>query len=252
MSDVCSADLLSSLPRASNLVAAARVDDGNPIDGFLFTGAPHTEVHATLVNCGYGAPNEIPSSVRGNIALISRGENIAFADKVKAAAAAGAIGAVVYNNDAYDPKNWTLIRQDCTDPQACVPWADDVNFPWPVTIGLRQDDGLALVAQAGKQITIGVWQDDYGFLSRTSLATPHVSGIAALLWSMAPGASASQVRNAITASAHDLGDAGYDPLFGYGLADALAASKLLPAGSVISSPPPPSTPPPPKHRGAKH
>jgi len=231
--------VLSSLPRGTSTIAAAQIDGANPIGGFLFTGPPHGEVRATLVNCGYGAPEEIPASVRGNIALMSRGENIAFADKVRNAVAAGAVGAIVYNSDASDPKNWTLIRQDCTDPNACVPWSEDVNFPWPVTVALRRDDGLALVAQAGKPVTIGVWQDDYGYLSGTSMATPHVSGMAALIWSTAPTAAASQVRLAILASARDLGDPGYDPIFGYGAADALAASKIL-------------TAPPPKHRGALH
>jgi len=208
-------------------------------------------VHWTLIDCGFGSPSEIPASVAGGIALISRGAGIQFADKVRNAVAAGAIGAIIYNNDPLDPPSppkalWTLIRLDCTDPLNCVPWSEDVNFPWPVTIALRQSDGLALRAQAGKPITIGVWTSDYAYLSGTSMATPHVSGIAALLWSIAPTSTAREIHTAITSSAHDLGDAGWDPIYGYGVADASAAAKLL-AGPIVAP-----TPPPPKHRPAAH
>jgi len=243
-------NILSSYLRGGDVLPAARLDGNNWIEGFQFTGSPRAEVRGTLVDCGFGSPSEIPASVAGGIALMSRGNGIQFADKVRNAVAAGAIGAIIYNNDPSDPPTqpkalWTLIRLDCTDPLNCVPWSDDVSFPYPVTIGLRQADGLALRAQAGKAITIGVWTSDYAYLSGTSMATPHVSGIAALLWSIAPTATASDIRAAITASARDLGDKGWDPIYGYGVADASAAAKLL--GGPIAAPAPP-----PKHRGAAH
>lgn len=61
----------------------------------------------------------------------------------------------------------------------------------------------------------------------TSAAAPHVAGIAALLKSAAPAASATAIRTAIRDSAEDIGPAGTDSITGAGLIDALAAAGLL-------------------------
>lgn len=66
--------------------------------------------------------------------------------------------------------------------------------------------------------TDGVWLDDisftcvepvglgtsYGFLDGTSMAAPHVTGAAALLFSLNPSASVAQVRSALLATVHPL------------------------------------------------
>jgi serine protease len=64
------------------------------------------------------------------------------------------------------------------------------------------------------------------FYEGTSMAAPHVSGVAALLFARNPTATADQVRQAMESTALDLGPAGRDNEYGYGLvqaADALAA-----------------------------
>jgi len=48
-----------------------------------------------------------------------------------------------------------------------------------------------------------------------------------LIWSLAPDATAQDVRNALTSGAKDLGDPGYDAKNGYGLLDVLASAKIL-------------------------
>jgi len=57
----------------------------------------------------------------------------------------------------------------------------------------------------------------------TSAAAPHVAGIAALLISANPAITAADISQAIKRTAVDLGGAGPDRTFGYGLIDALAA-----------------------------
>lgn len=57
----------------------------------------------------------------------------------------------------------------------------------------------------------------YGTKSGTSMATPHVSGVAALIIESDGSLSNDQVREKMTASAYDLGAAGRDNLFGYGM-----------------------------------
>jgi subtilisin family serine protease len=63
----------------------------------------------------------------------------------------------------------------------------------------------------------------YCRLSGTSMATPHVTGVAALILSQNPGYSPEQVRQVIRSSATDVGPAGYDLSFGYGRVNAALA-----------------------------
>jgi len=57
----------------------------------------------------------------------------------------------------------------------------------------------------------------------TSASAPHVAAIAALVWEADPTLTPSQVHNAITSTAVDLGPAGYDYTWGFGRADAYEA-----------------------------
>ncbi len=57
----------------------------------------------------------------------------------------------------------------------------------------------------------------YQSYSGTSMATPHVSAVAALVWLAKPSATNEDVRAALYASAEDLGAAGHDDSYGYGL-----------------------------------
>lgn len=57
----------------------------------------------------------------------------------------------------------------------------------------------------------------YARLDGTSMASPFVAGAAALVWSKHPDWNAGQVREALENGAVDLGDAGRDDEYGYGL-----------------------------------
>mmetsp|Transcript_26672 Transcript_26672/g.39658 ORF Transcript_26672/g.39658 Transcript_26672/m.39658 type:complete len:312 (+) Transcript_26672:501-1436(+) len=56
----------------------------------------------------------------------------------------------------------------------------------------------------------------YALMSGTSAATPHVAGVAALVWSHFPQCSNKQIREALLQSAQDLGPVGCDEKNGYG------------------------------------
>ncbi|MBI2917440.1 MAG: S8 family serine peptidase [Chloroflexi bacterium] len=60
---------------------------------------------------------------------------------------------------------------------------------------------LVTVVAPGEDILSTLPSNDYGLLSGTSMATPHVSGLAALIMSRRPALSAAQVKQCITGSA---------------------------------------------------
>ena len=67
----------------------------------------------------------------------------------------------------------------------------------------------------------------YGVNMGSSMASPHVAGVAALLYDRLGGsistANARKIIDTIISTTRDLGTPGYDPVFGYGLANAQAA-----------------------------
>lgn len=70
--------------------------------------------------------------------------------------------------------------------------------------------------------------------SGTSMACPHVAGVAALVWSHFQEKSSEEIRNALTASAVDLGPAGRDDAYGHGLIRADRAFQLLNGDFTLS------------------
>ena len=57
----------------------------------------------------------------------------------------------------------------------------------------------------------------------TSMAAPHASGVAALVFSRRPSLTNSAVRSILTSTAIDLGDPGWDMYYGYGVVCAICA-----------------------------
>ena len=83
------------------------------------------------------------------------------------------------------------------------------------------------VAAPGDDI-LGLYQDTYARLPSTRFAVPHVSGLAALVWSVNPTLTHDEVEEIIKSTAVDLGDPGRDDYFGYGRIDARAAVMATP------------------------
>jgi serine protease len=217
-------NVLSTLPRGSDTISYML---SGPDTVFIsaLTGSKLGVVTGEYVYCGIGGTAaDFPTSVNGRIALIQRGGDITFADKARHAKAAGAVGVAIFNND--DSTNrWTLISD-----------MDASTFAWPVTVRLARTEGEALVNKGSGTITIAYTTDDYGEKSGTSMACPHVVGAAALLWTLAPNASAAQVTNALLSTATDLGAPGQDSLFGNGAVNVYAAAKMLAPQSFIPGP----------------
>lgn len=64
---------------------------------------------------------------------------------------------------------------------------------------------------------------NYAFYEGTSMAAPHVAGVAALCLAANPNLTVGQLENLLLSTATDLGTPGRDDIYGYGLINAAAA-----------------------------
>ncbi len=197
--------VLSTVPKGSQIGASTSVG-GAAYTVQPMTGSPLTSATGPLADFGFG-DTPVPGSMTGMICLISRG-NISFADKVLNCQNSGGIGAIVYNNTAGDLFG-TLGTTVTTIP----------------SVGALQSDGATMLTQVGQSATVGVFPTDdvYAEYNGTSMATPHVSGVAGLVWSYHPECTAEQIRSTLKLSAMDIGDPGRDDKTGAGLVQAKAA-----------------------------
>jgi thermitase len=79
------------------------------------------------------------------------------------------------------------------------------------------------VTAPGVYIPSTYFKNQYAALSGTSMASPHVAGLAGLILSVNPDLSNRQVMNIIKGTARDIGEKGRDAYFGNGLIDINAA-----------------------------
>jgi subtilisin family serine protease len=181
--------------------------NGSPVASAPMDGSPVDAFSGGLVDCGTGA-SACPGPA-GKVCLIQRGTNT-FAEKVANCQASGGKAAIIYNNVA------GMLYGTLGGAVTTIP-----------SVGISDADGVALKSKlaANQAVTaaVAVARTDYAYFDGTSMATPHVSGVAALVWGEKSSCTNAQVRSALTGSAQDLGAAGRDVYFGYGLVQAQAA-----------------------------
>lgn len=147
-------------------------------------------------------------------------------DAVTYAWAAGSLLVAASGNDGcagcvtYPAKYPEVLAVGCTD------W-------WDLLCAFSNNGPeVDLVAPgSGIQSTCHGGDSQYCLDSGTSMSTPYVSGVAALVWSHVPGLTNAQVRNFLVCGARDLGPGGWDPLFGDGIVNAGASLARAVAGS---------------------
>lgn len=161
----------------------------------------------------------IDNAANGKVCVIDRGV-ISFHDKVLNCENSGGVAAIIINNVA-GMLSGTL---------------GDVNQTTIPAIGAAFEDRAAIIAASSAIVSIGT--GDYGYMSGTSMATPAVSGLAALVWSNHNGCTGTDIRNALKATAQDSGVAGKDDHFGHGIVKASAADAYLTANGCGNVEPP--------------
>ena len=172
------------------------------------------EYSGKLLDCGLGDSRTScgeQASCEGFVAYMDRGI-VKFSDKVANAKFQGARAIIIGNNDPEDGEgNFTLGSPG----------------NWPPSASVSFLNGARMKSLVGSNVRVGIKGSDYALQTGTSMATPHVSGVAALVWSARPSLTAAQVRSLLERSAQDLGPTGHDIAFGHGLVQAQKALELL-------------------------
>ena len=204
----------------SELVAVAVGSINPPIEGF--------EEAVKLVDMGLAtapADQALAEALNGNFALIQRGEN-PFCEKGQYAQDAGAKGFVVYTNDDEDPitmggecaldipgvmiskAEGEKILASLAETEVKIALDSGKFFEFPERIdqitgfssrGPRSIDALLKpeVSAPGQAIvSAAVGGGDAGIrLSGTSMAAPHIAGVAALIRQQYPNSSVAEVKS---------------------------------------------------------
>ena len=194
--------VLSTVPMGSGTEASLKVGATAYAPGAM-DGSPRKSASAALADFGLG--ERINPALAGKVCLIARG-NIDFGAKVANCEKSGGVAAVVYNNVA-GGFNGTL-----GDTVTAIP-----------SVSASDSDGAALRTQLGQMATVAVTPVSYAYYDGTSMATPHVAAVAALVWSYFPNCNGKQIRASLGKSALDLGLKGRDDQYGFGLVQARAA-----------------------------
>ncbi|MDC0712309.1 S8 family serine peptidase [Stigmatella sp. ncwal1] len=187
--------------------------------------APVGVYEGPLVYCGLGGSRTAcgaAATCEGFVAYVDRGgtdsqgEGLTFAKKVTSMRRAGARAVIIGNNDPSDGVGRFTLG---------------TVGSWLPTASVSYQDGEALKKLSATQARMSLVSVDYQRLTGTSMATPHVTGVAALVWSARPSLTAAQVRDILQKSAAPLprGSAkgSRNDTYGYGLVQAKDALKLL-------------------------
>ena len=175
-----------------------------------------------------------------NLSLGSRHQS----DRIKAAidhAHEQGVLVIAAAGNCGDPVNW--------DRQGCK-WHNVASYPagYSTVMAIASTDdndenshsvfstqnGYVDAAAPGRNV-LSTWKSGkHAAISGTSMATPNVAAVAALIMSRYPDLTAQQVRNALTETAIDLGSPGHDTFYGHGFVDAYEAIIALDRGLVPS------------------
>jgi subtilisin family serine protease len=182
--------------------------NGSTWIGANLDGSTRSDVTGTLVD---GGRCTAAGSWSGRVVLCERGD-ISFADKVNNVRLGGGAGAVIYNNVSGG-------------------FAGTLNGTSTIpAISISREDGLAaraLGSVPADLVNSAGFGNGYESYDGTSMATPHVAGVAALVWGVDTNKTNAQIRDALQKSAQDLGAAGKDNSYGFGLVQAAAAVAYL-------------------------
>ncbi|WP_413291152.1 S8 family serine peptidase [Bdellovibrio sp. HCB337] len=209
--------VVSTVPMGSGRESEVYVTTKNvakKVESKSFQGAKESSmaVDTELVYAGLGKPEDfVGRDFTGKYALISRGE-ITFGDKVKNALAAKAAGVIIYNNAPGLISG--AITQDGTTLEIFAAMVEQ-------TVG----EELKAELDAGMPATASIMtlKTDYAAFDGTSMATPHVAGVVALVKGANKALKPTEVKAILQKTAQSLLGSNANNELGAGLVNAEAA-----------------------------
>ncbi|MEM4704556.1 MAG: S8 family serine peptidase [Candidatus Bathyarchaeia archaeon] len=141
----------------------------------------------------------------------------AYAHDVLVVAAAGNDGTTLRHYPASYPEVISVSATTSADLRAS--WSNYGNW---IELGAP-----------GENIFSTYTAPNYRYLSGTSMACPHVVGVAALAWSLFPDYSRDWIRKWLRYTSDDLGTPGFDNDFGYGRVNARKAVEDTPSAHDV-------------------
>lgn len=129
--------------------------------------------------------------------------------------------------------------------------AGNTSFSYPASYdavvsvaAVNSSKNLASFSQRNSQVEISgpgvnvasTWNNGgYNSISGTSMASPHVAGVAALVWSNHPQCTNTQIRNVLNQTAERRGTSGRNTSYGWGIVRAKAAHDWITANGCDGS-----------------
>ena len=181
---------------------------------------------AKVINLSFGGPSPSQTVIqdalhyavaRGAFVAISMGNEYTsgnpvnyparYAREILGVMAVGAVGKLQARAFYSSTGEHNEIAAPGGDPT--VGGGQDQGYVWQSTLFFPDQNPAIRRPRFDRYDSIGY----YG----TSMAAPHVAGLAALIMAQSPGVSPANVERAIRATARDLGPAGKDDEYGYGL-----------------------------------
>lgn len=202
--DICApgVDVLST---ATSTVVFDDRGEGYQVDMLHFSYMPEQDnIEAELLVCNL----DDCGNANGKICLMERGQS-SFTEKAVECESAGGVALIIYNTENRSFRG-TLGE------------TNSVSIP---VMSISRNQGLALTRS--RSVSVAFQYGSYLSLSGTSMASPHVTGVAAKIWAARPGCTNLQIREAIEATAKDLGSSGKDIFYGHGLVQAADAYRYL-------------------------
>ncbi|RYZ42585.1 MAG: peptidase S8 [Myxococcaceae bacterium] len=194
----------------------------NPITSSPLTFTAQGSYTGRLVNCGLGTDRSScgqAATCDGFVAYVDRGD-IFFEEKARNVIEAGARAIIIGNNVPEDGDGTFTLGSASTH--------------WVPTVSVSLVSGAAIKKLEGQDVTVNISGVDYQRESGTSMSTPHVSGVAALVFSARPDLTAAHVRAVLEKTAlDDKVTPGVDDKYGHGIVQAAKAVELartLPQG----------------------
>jgi len=217
-------------------------DDGDPMDDFDH-GTHCAGIAAAVINNAKGiagvaqvkvmAEKVLGSGGSGSSSDVASGITHAAdngADVISMSLGSSSPSSVVGDacNYAYNTKGVVVVAASGNDGQSQVSYP--AAFESVIAVGAintndqrcdfsNYGEDLELMAP-GYRIVSSIRSNNYDFFTGTSMACPHVAGVAALAISRFPDKDNVWIRQRLVDSAEDLGPVGWDEEYGYGLVDA--------------------------------